>query len=319
MKTRSSSIKHSTLALCVIFLAAVTSGWAQQTGEATFSAGVPLDNSPNANKQQLTLKLQYLDAAKNLDNSNVTINVGVWNPLNETIFQAQNRKAKAIAAAINAAKLNGVKAVTAQRMGWLQSPINGAWFWGPMLDIKVDGVAKDKKNKNVVSTVLDPTKEGNGGRVQFKGGGGGGGGDSMYSPGMKGTKTGMSSGMNPFGNPSFFSFGFYSNNGQTLDVATLTGVSGWTDSQILGALASQFNSLYSQSGFTASFNPTSDTLSFNQQLDANQDTFYMADTDTGINFNMTLSSTPEPSSLLLFGSAVIGLSGVLRKRLRERS
>jgi hypothetical protein len=88
---------------------------------------------------------------------------------------------------------------------------------------------------------------------------------------------------------------------------SLSGASGMTDSQILSTLASQFNTLYSSSGFTANYDSFTDTLSFNQLLDATSNNFYMADTDTGIDATMSLSTTgtPEPSSLLLLGSGVL--------------
>lgn len=316
MKIKLISIRHLAMVLCVVSLWGINSGWAQlQVVQGTFTPGVPVDSSPNRAGQQLAVQIQYDNGGMTPGRATTTIQVGAWNPNTETIFQAQNRKARAAAADITAANINGITAATAQRMGWLQSPVNGRWFWGPVLDVTVSGMVIDRNNRTAISTVRDPTREGTGGNVRLQGGGGGGG--SMYRGSMNGTGSGMSSGVDPLGDLSLFSFGFYSNDGQTLDVATLTGATGMTDSQILGALAVEFNSLYGQSGFTADFNSATDTLSFDQLLNANQDTFYMGDTDTGIDFNLQLSTTgaPEPSTLLFFGSGLLGIGGVLRRRL----
>ena len=58
-----------------------------------------------------------------------------------------------------------------------------------------------------------------------------------------------------------------------------------TARQILSTLASQFNTQYSSSGFIANYDSFTDTLSFNQLLDATSSDFYLADTDTGIDFS----------------------------------
>jgi len=122
------------------------------------------------------------------------------------------------------------------------------------------------------------------------------------------------------GQPSLFSFGIYTANGSTADFATIVGQSGWNDRQILGALASQFNSLYSSSAVTAIYNLSTDVLGFNQNL-SNNLVFWEADTDTGIDFSMQLDagSAPEPSTLAMLGSALLGLGGVLRRRLARNS
>jgi len=324
MKTLPLSIRRMVLVIGLISLSGVNSAWAQmQVVQGTFTPGVPLDSSPNQARQQLAVQIQYDNGGRTPGRAITTIHVGAWNPNTETIFQAQNRKARAAAADITAANINGVTASTSQRMGWLQSPANGRWFWGTILDVTVNGMVIDRNNPTAISTVRDPTREGNGGNLRLQGGGGGGGNSSgsMYRGSMNGSGSGMSSGVDPLGNPSLFSFGFYSNDGQTLDMATLSGGSGMTDSQVLNTLASQFNTLYGSSGFTANYDAFTDTLSFDQLLDATKDTFYMADTDTGIDFNMSLSTTgtPEPSSLLLLGSGVLGLSGILRRQLCRRS
>jgi hypothetical protein len=322
MKIALLSIRRMVLVICVISLWGINSAWAQmQVVQGAFTPGVPLDSSPNQARQQLAVQIQYDNGGRTPGRATTTIQVGAWNPNTETIFQAQNRKARAAAADITAANINGITAATSQRMGWLQSPVNGRWFWGPLLDVTVNGMVIDRNNPTAISTVRDPTREGNGGNLRLQGGGGGGGSGSMYRGSMNGGGSGMSSGVDPLGDPSLFSFGFYSNDGQILDVATLSGASGMTDTQILSTLASQFNTLYGSSGLTASYDSFSDTLSFDQLLDATKDSFYMADTDTGIDFTMSLSTTgtPEPSGLLLLGSGVLGLSGILRKQLCKRS
>jgi hypothetical protein len=98
------------------------------------------------------------------------------------------------------------------------------------------------------------------GELPQKGGGG------PYEGSTGGTGAGISTGTDPTGSPSLFALGFYTANGNTTDIAVLSGASDLTDSQILGDLASQFNSLYGQSGLTADYNTTTDSLTFDQSL-----------------------------------------------------
>lgn len=313
------------LILLAVFLGVSKWSWAAkpETRPYSWMPGVPLDDSPNKKNDTLTYRLQFVDPnnANGVTTSDVTVNVAAWDPKTETALQAQARKTKAIADAINAAKLNGVTAaVMPKQTGIVWDPIRRQFVPVIQQELTLNGLAIDPQRVRdpQIAVVKDPTKQPQGGRANLPQKSGGGGG-SMYNGSMNGTKSGMSTGVDPFGSQSMIAFGFYSNSGSTIDVATLLPSAGETDNQILGGLASAFDTDFGQSGFTADFNAAQDTLTFDQPLNDNF-FFFTDDTDTGINFNMqiaALPSVPEPSSMLLMGSGLLGIGTILRRRLRR--
>jgi hypothetical protein len=300
----------------ILWLALLCSPQLGWTVTKTWIPSAPLADSPDKKGNQLTIRLQFADPNNKgqVMTQDITINVAGWDPTKETWIQAQNRKAKAIADAITNAKLNGVKAKLNQTFVQQFNPITKKWVKVQgASSVVIDGLTVDPKNRKdpVWLRVKDPTREpgnGVGGKLPQKGGG------APYEGSMGGTRAGMSTGTDPTGSPSLFAFGFYTANGNTTDIAVLSGASGLTASQILGDLASQFNSLYSQSGLTADYNTTTDSLTFDQSLNGNQ-IFFEADTDTGIDFTMQVDAgTPEPTSLFLLGSGFLSVGCFLRKR-----
>lgn len=113
-------------------------------------------------------------------------------------------------------------------------------------------------------------------------------------------------------------FGFIDFSGPTpVDYTEGLGPApGMTDAEILGTLALWFNQDYSSDGFTASYDPTADSLSIDQTL-PNTDWLYEGNSDTGMNFSSEMDFVPEPTSALLISATLVG-SLVRRRRSRTR-
>jgi hypothetical protein len=177
----------------------------------------------------------------------------------------------------------------------------------------------------------DPSGEGNGTAIIRKGGLPSGVKASM---GGAGAGTGLSTGLDPLGAPSFVSFGVFDPRGLDADcqpdfppayplcpgefIATLFPSAGSTDSQILSGLASLFNSLFAPFGYTASYDPFTDLLSLDQPI-GNYETLFTQNTDSGLELDPVLEIiTPEPATLPLLapGILAIGLLWLLHGRGR---
>jgi len=81
-----------------------------------------------------------------------------------------------------------------------------------------------------------------------------------------------------------------------------------TDASVLTVLASLFTENFGPSGFTASYDPLSDRLSIDQSLPS-VDVTWSANSDTGLFLDDAITPTPEPGSLVLVGTLLLGLVG----------
>jgi hypothetical protein len=319
MKSRMSLIRRAVLILWLASLGISQSSWAE-----TVEKIVPNSAAFTGNTLEIQLQYEDPDNKGKVKVTAVSVTVDPWNPAKEFQLQAQDRKAVAIADAINKAKLNNVTAtlVTEDKSKKgkdkrvtvpLVNPFTGQWVWVYGRRIKIDGLAVDPNPKDpkdpppLVAWLNDKTGE-------LKGS------STTKIPNIKlieipvpstgsmdGKRSGMSSGVDPSGRPSVFSFGIHSDDDNADYVATLAGAADMTDSEILTELASKFNSLCGACGYTAYYNPTTDKLMFDRPLDPNL-VFITVDTDTGIQFDMELgvslddadmSTTPVEEGFLL--------------------
>jgi hypothetical protein len=240
-------------------------------------------------------------------------------PATETPVQASARKAAAVKAAIDAAVMAGTlpNNVTATvKAAMVPTFVRGV---GPVMVpgyswIQITGVTRSVS----VGTLKqpDPTKEA------------GGGGNWIANPGGQtpstrpsmngsGSSSGMSSGLDPSGNQSMVGFGFWDPtvSNPTLFIDAVFPTSGENDGQVLSSLASQFNSDFASDGYTATYNPLTDTLMLDQAIPGT-DLMWFANTDTGLNLLGDNPPTPLPTALPLFatGLGALGLLGWRRKR-----
>jgi hypothetical protein len=300
-------------------------------GSTQAGAGIPRDNSPNIKGTSYMLQIFYFDNMGNLQKSNVTVPItktaGLPNPTAAQLAAASAAKADAIVKAINAANLNGVMAML--QMMTRQATFNGVTFQQTWYTI--NGVRQSVQNyptpkpggpKTYLGSPFyklrpDPTFESGDSQNNFMPGGSSSPG-SMFQ-GMLNGSGGTATGMDVNNNPSVVGFGFIDYSSLTAPVyytANFNPTVGMTDDQVLGGLASVFNTDYASSGFTATYDPTSDSLSIDQLL-PNNDALWQDNSDTGLFYSMSLNTVPEPASASTI-LAVIAIGLLARKRCWER-
>jgi hypothetical protein len=144
-------------------------------------------------------------------------------------------------------------------------------------------------------------------------------GMAMATFGGLGATTGLSTGMDASGNPSVVGFGFIDETSSTpLDyIAAFDPTPGMTDADVLMDLSLLFNEDFSADGYTSTYDPTTDTLSIDQLLPG-VDFTWNADSDTGLFLDDSLDVAPEPSTLVLLGTGLVGVAAFFRQRRMNR-
>jgi hypothetical protein len=134
---------------------------------------------------------------------------------------------------------------------------------------------------------------------------------SMFKGSLNGPGSGMgsSTGMDASLNQSVVGFGFIDETSSTPTdyIAAFDPQAGMTDYDVLNDLAAVFNADYSSSGYTATYDPGSDTLSIDQMLPAAA-ILWDGNSDTGLFFDSN-AEVPEPASLSLLALGGVTLLG----------
>jgi hypothetical protein len=127
----------------------------------------------------------------------------------------------------------------------------------------------------------------------------------------------LTSGVDWSGLQSVIGFGFIDETGATpVDyIAAFDPTSGMTDAQVMIDLEDLFDEDYSADGYTATYDPFTDTLSIDQLLPS-VDFTWSSDSDTGMYLEDSMNTlpTPEPGALLLTGTGLTALAAFLRRR-----
>jgi hypothetical protein len=295
-----------------------------QLGTSTYQIFSPLGAATPAMPMIWNIPIQDpANAAKSLEVAIPVSNIAVFNPATETVVQASARKADSVKMAIDAAVTagtlpNNVTATVKQAM--VPTVVRGPGgvpvrVMVPGLSwIQIAGVSKAVS----VGTLKqpDPTKEAGGG-ANWQANPGGQTPSTRPSMSGSGSSSGLSSGLDPSGNQSLVGFGFWdpTMSNPTLFIDAVFPTSGENDGQVLGDLASLFNSDFASNGFTATYDPLTDTLTLDQAIPGTN-FMWFADTDTGLNFIGDNPPTPLPAALPLFatGLGALGLLAWRRKR-----
>jgi hypothetical protein len=150
----------------------------------------------------------------------------------------------------------------------------------------------------------------------------GGGGKAQATFSGLGALAGLTTGLDPSGNPSVIGFGFLDETSSTpVDyIAAFLPDSGMDDEQVLTKLSLIFNQDFSVDGYTSTYDPITDTLSIDQLLSP-LDYTWAADSDTGLFLDDSLNTipTPEPSSVVLLSTGLIGFLLLLKRKVRSES
>jgi hypothetical protein len=87
------------------------------------------------------------------------------------------------------------------------------------------------------------------------------------------------------------------------------------DEQVLTDLEELFNADFGADGYTATYDPLTDTLSVDQALPS-VDFTWSADSDTGLFVEDSMNTYPatEPGSPLLLGTGLACLAAIVRRR-----
>ncbi len=295
-------------------------------GSTTLGAGTPTGPSPDTKANLYSLDVYYFNADGSLGKSSVPVpgipvTAGLPNPTAAQILAARTAKAAAIVAAINAATLNGVTAVvdpkdpTLYTVGGVRQSVGKYKFPTPGTDGTYLGPAITRTPGNRVTGELGNTQ------FNFKAGGGGSSSSgSMYRGSLDGPGTSsgtFASGLDASGFQSVIGFGFINESTSTpLDYTVSINLSsGMTDADVLGLLASLFNTAYSSSGYTATYDLLTNSLSIEQLL-SSEDVLWSSDSDTSLDLTTNMiSAVPEPGTVSLL---VFGPFGLFAFRRREK-
>jgi hypothetical protein len=137
------------------------------------------------------------------------------------------------------------------------------------------------------------------------------GGKGLFERATPGVQT-VSTGTDPFGDPSYVQFGI-----DEIYVAEVDPTAGMSDQDVLMALAANLDS----HGLPALFDSATETLSFEHPI-PNGDTLVWGNTDSGLEFEMEQTDSiraPEPGTwaMLLLGLGGLGAASRARRRGRR--
>jgi hypothetical protein len=304
-------------------------------GHSAYTAFAPMGDATAASPY--TLSIPIADPQDNTKKKIVKVEVIIpKRAANETLAQASQRKAAAVAAAINAEVAAGnLPATVTATVTTRQIPVWDGTFrivmdpfgrairvpnfkfipdpnaWGTY---RIDGVVAAVSLVKNKAGVVDPTKQGVGANNFTPGVPNP---TPSYTPSMSGTGSGSmsSSGVDPTGAQSIVSFGFF--DGSNMDncagsdisgcpVTFVDGVlpdAGQTESEVLSDLAFVFNLDHQSSGYQLNYNPSTHTLALVGSLSWDYSLFF-GNSDTALELTENLVAVPEPETWALLGAGL---------------